>query len=63
MVTLNVPDYGLMLGVPARLRGWACRCGMTLKQAAPDRYVCETCGNEYELRDEKLSPLNEVQNQ
>ncbi|PIE19784.1 MAG: N-acetyltransferase [Proteobacteria bacterium] len=30
VVTCDVPAYALMLGVPARQRGWACRCGVTL---------------------------------
>jgi acetyltransferase-like isoleucine patch superfamily enzyme len=30
VVTHDVPDHGLVLGVPARLRGWVCRCARTL---------------------------------
>lgn len=27
VVTRNVPDYGLVVGNPARLRGYVCKCG------------------------------------
>jgi UDP-2-acetamido-3-amino-2,3-dideoxy-glucuronate N-acetyltransferase len=30
VVTHDVPDYALMLGVPARRVGWSCRCAVTL---------------------------------
>jgi UDP-2-acetamido-3-amino-2,3-dideoxy-glucuronate N-acetyltransferase len=29
-VTRNVPPYGLVMGSPARLRGWVCQCGLPL---------------------------------
>lgn len=43
VVTCNVPDYALMVGVPARQRGWVCECGEILKQGLK----CKTCGFEY----------------
>lgn len=30
VVTKDVPDYGLMMGVPARQVGWMCQCGARL---------------------------------
>jgi len=30
VVTRDVPDYGLVLGTPARLVGWVCPCGERL---------------------------------
>lgn len=30
VVVNDVPDHALMLGVPARRRGWACECGAVL---------------------------------
>jgi len=30
VVTHDVPDFGQVFGVPARLRGWVCRCGNKL---------------------------------
>jgi UDP-2-acetamido-3-amino-2,3-dideoxy-glucuronate N-acetyltransferase len=40
VVTGDVPDYALMVGAPARRKGWVCRCGVKL----PERLVCPACG-------------------
>ncbi len=34
VVTRDVPDFGLAWGQPAKLRGFVCRCGQRLRQAA-----------------------------
>ena len=57
VVTHDVPDYALMLGVPARRSGWVCKCGARL-QFSGDRTACK-CGNEYELSDEAVRPVRE----
>ena len=60
VVTRDVPDHALMLGVPARQVGWACRCGATLPDA-PDP-TCAACGTGYLVdgavlrRNEELAP-------
>jgi len=36
VVTRDVPDYGLVWGNPARLRGFACPCGARLRQDRVD---------------------------
>ena len=43
VVTTNVPAHALMLGVPAKRKGWACECGELL----PETLVCEKCGRKY----------------
>jgi UDP-2-acetamido-3-amino-2,3-dideoxy-glucuronate N-acetyltransferase len=43
VVTTNVPAHALMLGVPARQRGWVCECGEIL----PEDLSCK-CGRAYE---------------
>lgn len=43
VVTEDVPAHALMLGVPAKRRGWVCRCGELL----PESLVCRKCGREY----------------
>ena len=48
VVTHDVPDYGLMVGNPARLRGWVCRCGEKLVCTSARHFVCQ-CGRAYEL--------------
>ncbi len=62
VVTRDVDDYALMLGVPARRAGWACRCGLTLREAQdPNLLVCGTCGNQYRRQGEAVQPVKEVQ--
>ena len=53
VVTGNVPNHALMLGVPARLRGWVCECGTILS----DDLVCDQCGRTYK---ETADGLEEV---
>lgn len=43
VVASDVPAHALMLGVPARRKGWACECGSLL----PDGLICEQCGRKY----------------
>jgi len=47
VVTRNVPDFGLVIGSPARLAGWVCRCGEKLPSAVNQRMIC-ACGQIYE---------------
>lgn len=48
VVTRDVPDYGLVLGNPARLRGFVCPCGSRLeRERAQNEQViarCPSCG-------------------
>ena len=48
VVTKNVPDHGLMVGHPARQRGWVCRCGQRLPVAKAGSAKCE-CGLTHEF--------------
>jgi UDP-2-acetamido-3-amino-2,3-dideoxy-glucuronate N-acetyltransferase len=48
VVNRDVPDYALMLGVPARQAGWVCACGVTLKLDG-SKGSCRECGTGYEL--------------
>ncbi|MFH1023341.1 MAG: acyltransferase [Planctomycetota bacterium] len=45
VVTKDVPAYALVTGVPGRITGWMCGCGIRL----PDKgkLHCRTCGAEY----------------
>jgi len=51
VVTSNVPDYALFLGVPARLAGWVCKCGLVLtrkkRSENKEQLICPSCGSEY----------------
>ena len=43
IVTSDVPDHALMLGVPARRVGWACECGELLDEGL----ICTKCARKY----------------
>jgi UDP-2-acetamido-3-amino-2,3-dideoxy-glucuronate N-acetyltransferase len=47
VVTHNVPDFALVVGNPAKLFGWVCRCGSKLVPGSAGRLVCE-CARCYE---------------
>jgi acetyltransferase-like isoleucine patch superfamily enzyme len=49
VVTRDVPDHGLVVGAPARLVGYACRCGRPLRQTSSGVWHCHYCGDEYDL--------------
>lgn len=53
VVTRDVPDYALMAGVPARQIGWACECGLPLKEGL----ICKGCGRAYQLNDNQLEEV------
>lgn len=58
VVTRDVPDYALVLGVPARLVGRVCRCGVVLPPAEEgDLLACPECGDKYRLADGELTAL------
>ena len=53
VVTCNVPSHALMLGIPARQKGWACECGQLLKEEN-GLFVCPDCGRKYRLIKDEL---------
>ncbi|MCH7603337.1 MAG: N-acetyltransferase [Planctomycetes bacterium] len=62
VVLRDVSDYALMVGLPAKPRGWSCRCGYSLPPAKPESTItCPHCENEYRLENEVLTPLKEGQ--
>lgn len=48
VVKQDVPDYALVVGVPAKQIGWVCQCGTTLKF---DKNIakCSYCERKYEI--------------
>jgi UDP-2-acetamido-3-amino-2,3-dideoxy-glucuronate N-acetyltransferase len=48
VVTADVPPHALMVGVPARRVGWACRCGERLVEE-PGGARCAGCGRAYRI--------------
>ena len=60
VVTKNVPDYGLVVGCPAKLIGWMCACGERLPMklgAGKESCSCSACGARYERSGEVVTKL------
>ena len=47
VVTRDVPDYALVYGNPALVRGWMCNCGVKISFAAEGQATCPACGATY----------------
>jgi len=51
VVTKDVPDYAMVVGSPARIKGWMCACGnkLSLSQTSDfnESAKCSKCGREY----------------
>jgi UDP-2-acetamido-3-amino-2,3-dideoxy-glucuronate N-acetyltransferase len=52
VVSTDVKDYALMLGVPARFSGWMCECGNRLGE----NLVC-SCGRKYKEENSNLEKI------
>ena len=54
LVTRDVPDFALVFGIPARLQGWMCVCGIRLPLSLgaedSESCVCAECGRSYSRR-------------
>jgi len=60
VVTRDVPDFALMVGVPAKQTGWMCRCAEEkLDFDADGSATCSACGDKYELKDGQARQLSE----
>lgn len=56
VVTHDVPDYALMVGVPARHAGWVCYCGTRLSETESATACCPECGRRYLITEGKCRP-------
>ncbi len=63
LVAENVPDHGLVVGVPARLVAYVCSCGRKLEKRGlsdADLWVCPHCRVDYvRLAENRLGPVRE----
>lgn len=55
VINRDVPPYALMLGVPARRRGWMCQCGNQLRDE--NKGTCPTCSAAYRITPDSCMPL------
>ena len=51
LVNRDVPDFAVCYGVPARVKGWACECGIGLSFKDEGHAVCSECGRRYTMVD------------
>jgi UDP-2-acetamido-3-amino-2,3-dideoxy-glucuronate N-acetyltransferase len=60
VVSRDVPDYALVFGNLARLRGWVCACGVKIDFAgrADTHAKCSACGAEYLKSEEVVRPVS-----
>lgn len=57
VVTHDVPDYALVYGTPAAVRGYVCRCGEKLSLSA-QAGSCSGCRRTYRFIDETLMEVD-----
>lgn len=53
VVTKNVPDYALVVGNPAKIIGYVCKCGNQLEKSN-QKYHCKQCESFYQKINENL---------
>lgn len=53
VVTKDVPDHALMVGVPAKQTGWVCECGEILNE----ELICPKCKRAYKIAENGLKLL------
>lgn len=61
VVTKDVPDYGLIIGNPGQLDGWACKCGTRIHLTV-EQTICSKCQRVYTLQDGQLTACEEDNN-
>jgi UDP-2-acetamido-3-amino-2,3-dideoxy-glucuronate N-acetyltransferase len=55
VVTHDVPDHALMIGVPARQAGWMCYCGVRLPNSTASP-ICPACDRQYSIKNGVCCP-------
>ena len=58
VVTKDVPPHALVMGVPARIAGWMCQCGVKLEDGLTE-LTCPADGTRYTRRGEKIARIIE----
>jgi UDP-2-acetamido-3-amino-2,3-dideoxy-glucuronate N-acetyltransferase len=58
VVTKDVPPHALVTGVPGRIAGWVCDCGVKLVEGLME-LTCPADGKRYSRREEKLTRITE----
>ena len=56
VIKKDVPNFAIMVGVPARQIGWVCKCGLKLDTSTDD--ISCSCGLSYTLSNNELTLNN-----
>ena len=57
----DVPAYAVVVGVPAKQRGWACKCGVPfVKRGKSFEMTCPNCHSRYKIQKNKLVVVEEM---
>lgn len=59
VVTHSIPDYGLAVGVPARIIGHVCKCGETLHRISYKELFCTSCNHKYKQIGVRVCPSSQ----
>ena len=62
VITEDVPDYAIVVGVPAKIIGWICECGNKLefkkgRHPPTTQAICKICKRKYSKKGEKVNQL------
>lgn len=57
VVKSDIPEYAMVVGVPAKQKGWVCKCGVTLQNPKNDIAVCESCASRYKIVEDIIYPI------
>lgn len=53
VVTEDIPDYGLVVGNPAKRVGWMCECGEKIDENK-NPIICSSCNAEYFMKENRI---------
>jgi UDP-2-acetamido-3-amino-2,3-dideoxy-glucuronate N-acetyltransferase len=56
VVKKDIPDYAMVVGVPAKQIGWICKCGVSFKKINSNGFaICHLCKDKYKITEEKMT--------
>ena len=53
VVTGDVPDHAIVVGVPTKIVGWMCECGNKL-EFKREKAICKICKRKYQKKENKV---------
>lgn len=56
VVTKNIPSFAMVAGVPAKIRGWLCKCGKKI-----ENLICRSCQRTYSWTNAEKTQLALIQ--